>query len=562
MIPNHSFPMTKTKILIACLIASWTTALRAEGPGDEVIVIYNSHMPESKAVAEHYAERRHVPKDQLFGFNLTTGDEMSRGEFTDALLTPLAKALIEKKLWHIAATIVRDTNNHPVSVERKVDSSKIRYAVICYGVPFRIYKDLSLKEPGIEAMRTELRRNEAAVDSDLAILLPGNEQHLPLTGPLVNPLYGTTNAAALNPTNGVLIVARLDGPSPAIASGLVDKAIEAETHGLWGRAYVDIRSITDPGYKLGDDWMRNAADTCRRCGFETTLDTNPGTFPPEFPMSQIAFYLGWYDNEVSGPFTRTNVEFMPGAFAYHLHSFSAASVRNPTHHWVGPLLAKGVTATMGCVDEPYLAGTPDLAAFTARFLYYGFSFGEAAYASQNVLSWQTTVIGDPLYNPFKKAAQTRHEELLASHSKLIEWSYARLANINLAKGAPPIQVVSYLEGLDVTRESPVLNEKLGDLYLILGKPSSAIEMWKRATTLSTSRQQRIRLRLELGEKLASLSREAEAAEEFAKILQDDPDYPAKIDIYRKLQALAQKLGKKDVAANYEQRIRELSPGTK
>ena len=37
-------------------------------------------------------------------------------------------------------------------------------------------------------------------------------------------------------------------------------------------------------------------------------------------------YIGWYDGNVSGPFTRPAVEFAPGAFAYHLHSYSAATL--------------------------------------------------------------------------------------------------------------------------------------------------------------------------------------------------------------------------------------------
>jgi hypothetical protein len=51
---------------------------------------------------------------------------------------------------------------------------------------------------------------------------------------------------------------------------------------------------------------------------------------------------------------------------------------------------------MGCVYEPYLTGTPNVAAFLARWLADGFTFGEAAWDAQPVLSWQTTVIGDPL----------------------------------------------------------------------------------------------------------------------------------------------------------------------
>src|SRR6185369_3728718 len=166
-------------------------------------------------------------------------------------------------------------------------------AVLCYGVPLRIAEDPYLKEENLEKTRPEMRRNVAAVDSELA-LLPALDQKLPLAGPLRNPLYTLTNSTAFNPTNNVLMVARLDGPTAAIARALVDKALEAERDGLWGRAYFDLRNITDPGFKAGDDWIRNAAELCRRLGFETVVDDNAGTFPAGFPMSQIGYYIGWY----------------------------------------------------------------------------------------------------------------------------------------------------------------------------------------------------------------------------------------------------------------------------
>ena len=61
--------------------------------GDEVVLIYNSRVPESKAVAEHYAALRLVPEKQIYGFDLTTNEEMSRAEFRDSLQLPLAKKL-------------------------------------------------------------------------------------------------------------------------------------------------------------------------------------------------------------------------------------------------------------------------------------------------------------------------------------------------------------------------------------------------------------------------------------------------------------------------------------
>jgi len=543
-------------IVILAFGQTWSSL--AANPGDEVVVVYNTRMPESKGVADYYAERRHVPANQVFGFPLTTNEDISRAEFRDALQEPLAAALKKRKLWEIVPTIIHATTNHPGKVEWKPDESKVRYAVLCYGIPLRIDKEPNFHEEGLEQLRPEMRRDEAAVDSELA-LLPLIEERLPLAGPLPNPVFTTTNTAMLNPTNGVLMVTRLDGPSPDIARGLVDKALQAEADGLWGRAYFDLRNTTEPGYKLGDDWIRGASEVCRLLGFETVVDENPGTFPAGFPMSQIAFYAGWYDGAVSGPFAQPTVEFMPGAFAYHLHSFSAVTVRSATQNWVGPLLAKGATITMGCVTEPYLNGTPDVAVFTARFIYSRFTFGEAAYASQPFLSWQTTVVGDPLYRPFGKDPDQLYRGLYARGSRLIEWSWLRIANMGMANGKSLAEVVALLEQVNSGKPGPVLTEKLADLYAAQGKPSAAVQTYEEVLGLDPTPQQRVRLRLTLFDKLLALDRQPEAYEDYQKLLQEYPSYPDKLAIYRKLLPLAQKLDRKADAENYQAEINRLSP---
>ena len=173
----------------------------APAGGDEVIVIYNTRMPESKSVAEHYAERRQVPKGQVLGFELGTGYEMSRAEFRDGLQKPLFKKLQSLKLWRSGPGEIQGTNGKPVRVLGKVLESKIRYAVLCYGVPLQILPDASLREAAEETMRAEFRRNEACVDSELA-WLPRLQENLPLAGPLPNPFYTATNEWSLHPTNG------------------------------------------------------------------------------------------------------------------------------------------------------------------------------------------------------------------------------------------------------------------------------------------------------------------------------------------------------------------------
>lgn len=532
--------------IVCCLVLA--SAIHAAETGDAVVVIYNLQMPGSKDVAEHYAAMRKVPTSQVFGFALTTNEDISRTEFHEKLELPLVKALEAKKIWRFGPEKIQTTNGQPAKVIRAVLESKIRYAVLCYGVPLRIAEDSSLKE-NVDSLRPELRRNEAAVDSDLAIL-PDIELHLKRAGPLPNPSYTTTNAATINPTNGLLMVTRLDGLNAEIARGLVDKAMEAETNGLCGRSYFDLRnSPTNSPLILGDDWIMAAAKIAQYfCGYETTIDTNSSLFPPDFPMSQIGIYCGWYSEHVYGPFAQKTVEFVPGAFAYHLHSFSAATLRSASRNWVGPLLARGATCTMGCVYEPYLSGTPDVGVFCARWMLQGFTFGEAAYASQQTVSWQTTVVGDPLYCPFSKPLPKLLIEQQRDHNKSMEWSYLRLANMSLAQGKSPANVITFFEALPETANSAVLTEKLADLYNSEGMPSSAIETLEKALKLSPSPMQAVRIRLELADKLIAVGRPKSAYTNLTDLVNEAPDFPGNPTVEKRIEELANQLGIKATAS--------------
>jgi uncharacterized protein (TIGR03790 family) len=531
-------------ILPVCLLALAPLPARAGG-GGEVVVVYNTRMPGSKAVAEHYAAVRHVPAKQIFGFALTTNEVMSREDFTDLLQKPLAKKIVSAGLWKFGKVAVPATNGQPAQTEIRVVKSKIRYAVLCYGVPLKIAPASIMEEFAEKITRSEFRRNEAAVDSELA-WLPLLKMKIPLTGPLPNPFYLCTNSAVMNCTNGLLMVSRLDGPTPEIALRLVDKSVEAENTGLWGRAYFDARGLseTDTDYYLGDAWMLAGAEICRLLGFEVELDTNAATLPASFPMSHIAIYAGWYAADACGPFTAPQMEFMPGAFAYHLYSYSAGTLRSATRNWCGPLLAKGATCTMGCVYEPYLQFTPNVA-FFLEALGNGATFGQAAWSSQPALSWQTTVIGDPLYQPFKKSQLELHALLTRTKNPLLEWSFDRMICLDLAHGLREPQIIPFLENLPITARSAVLTEKLASLYDAAGKPSSAIAAWQSALKLNPSPQQRIRLRLTLGEKLAAQNRDAEAVTNYLALLAEAPDYPGKSGIEEKIQSLRQKLLAKD-----------------
>jgi uncharacterized protein (TIGR03790 family) len=477
-------------LALALLFQPLTSSVFA-GEADSVVVIYNRRSKDSQSVAEHYAAKRGVPRDQLLALPLPMTEAMTRLEYRKQLEEPLLAWLKEKELFTWPAEPAANgaaSNGQPgLTVPT---GAKVRYAVLCFDVPLKIQSDPSLREDGVDPIPPPLRRNEAAVDSELAFL---PTRGLRLTGPAPSRVYATTNASDIHPTNGVWIVARLDGPTPDIARGLVDKALAAETNGLWGRAYFDLRGLKDGDYKLGDDILRGAALVARRQGFETVVDEGEATLPGDYPLSHAGIYAGWYAGDANGPFAQEKVEFLPGAFAYHLHSFSANTLRSGTRHWCGPFLAKGATVTLGSVFEPYLGGTPDVAALLSRWVELGFSYGEAAIAAQQSLSWQTTVVGDPLYRPFARKPKELHEDLERRKEPWLEWSHLRVVNLNLATGLREPQLTPYLEEIALTKTSAVLMEKLGDLYAAGGKPASAKRAYEQALALNPSPQQRARL---------------------------------------------------------------------
>jgi uncharacterized protein (TIGR03790 family) len=544
-------------LLLAVALGSEAQATTTNAPPPEVVVLYNRALADSKDIALHYATRRDLPTNHIVGLDLPTTENMSRDEFTKKLQRPLLDWLTAGGWFQFQPVQLPAGSDQPARTVTKLTRSRVRYLVACFGVPVRIDSDAGLSEPGMDKVRPELRRNGASVDSELA-LLPIVHQTYLLAGPIGNVFYGVTNAFFLHPTNGLLMVTRLDGPTAPIARALVDKALDAETNGLWGRAYFDTRGLTNTSYKLGDDWIRNAAQLARRFGFETVLDEKPETFPASFPVSQVALYAGWYDTHASGPFAQPKPEFMPGAIAYHLHSYSAASIRSSSQHWVGPLLARGVAATMGCVDEPYLEGTPDVAMFVAR-LFRGFTFGEAAYAAQNALSWQATIVGDPLYRPFGSSPQSLHEQLEAAGSQRLEWSHLLIVNRNLAVQQPPTLLLGYLENQPITQRSAVLQEKIATLHTSQGKLAEAIDAYVRVLRLEPSPQQRLRVLLDLARLYQLYSRPAGALELYEDLVRQYPAYPGLASVYAKLQTLATELGRTSEASRFARELEKLNP---
>ena len=61
-----------------CLVLGALLVAATGQAATEVAIVFNSRVPESKEVAEYYAQRRQVPKEQVIGLELPTAEAIDR----------------------------------------------------------------------------------------------------------------------------------------------------------------------------------------------------------------------------------------------------------------------------------------------------------------------------------------------------------------------------------------------------------------------------------------------------------------------------------------------------
>ena len=358
------------------------------------LVVYNENDPLSHELALFYAEKRGIAAEQVVGLKCSTEEEISREEYDNTIAAPLRQQFDVHNWW------TRNPDVPGMEPTSTVTSNRIRFVALIRGMPLKIRATPSYSgDPGNTQPSPIHEQNAAAVDSEMAVLGYCTRA---ISGIIPNPYFRAYSRITEAPFPRLMLVTRLDAPTGSMVRRMITDSLFAEKYGLWGRCYLDTRGMAPGSSPLaeGDGWISKIRADTAPYVLPTIIDKRPGVFAREYPMTETALYFGWYTEQVTGPFTRPDFQFQPGAVACHLHSFSAISVRDPIHNWVGPLLDRGAAATVGNVYEPYLTLTTHFDVFAAR-LFDGFTLAESAYAAAPGLSWMNTVVGDPLYRPGK-----------------------------------------------------------------------------------------------------------------------------------------------------------------
>ncbi|MBN1613527.1 MAG: TIGR03790 family protein, partial [Deltaproteobacteria bacterium] len=251
-----------------------------------------------------------------------------------------------------------------------------------------------------EIYRRKKSGQGAAVDSELALVRDAKH---PLEGRLPNPYFlPFRNKNISRMSEKVITVSRLDGPSAAVVRRVIDDSLAVEKKGLSGKAYFDARwpridekNLTP--YQRYDRAIRNTANLVEKSGrLKVILDEREPLFQPG-QAPDASLYCGWYSlGKYVDAFT-----WKRGAVGYHVASAECTTLKQvESRVWCKSMLEKGVAATLGPVDEPYLDAFPAPEIFFGCLLNGG-SLADCYTLSNPFWSWQMILLGDPLYRPFK-----------------------------------------------------------------------------------------------------------------------------------------------------------------
>ncbi|MFH0729387.1 MAG: TIGR03790 family protein [Pseudomonadota bacterium] len=391
---------------------------------EEVLVVANRNASNSIGLGRYYMEKRGIPAQHLLSLWVTDKEYCSYGEYRDKIALPVRQYLKEKKTGQNIRCLVM-MYGLPLKVSapqltemEKAERDALKSKREQLGIELEKTKTVSGQSAGEikkqistidqQLQQARFQQNKgAAVDSEMALVLAGDYS---LSGWLPNPFYlGRPKETLSVEKAAVLMVSRLDGPSDIIVRRIIDDSIAAEEEGLNGICYMDARwpaqekDKKDPGYGFYDRSIHRAGNLIREHGVMPTVIEVTGSLFQPGNCPTAALYCGWYSlaRYVAA------FQWQRGAVGYHIASGECATLKGgDSQVWCKRMLEEGVAATIGPVDEPYVQAFPVPEIFFGYLTEGYLSLAECYFLSLPYLSWKMVLVGDPLYRPFKKRAQS------------------------------------------------------------------------------------------------------------------------------------------------------------
>jgi uncharacterized protein (TIGR03790 family) len=242
------------RIILAILLITAGPVLALEPK--EVFLLVNKNVPASKDIAEHYCKQRGVPAENIIPLDVPDAEDISRKDYNAKIVAPLREALKAKKeqarvLLSIYGVPLRVGGQEPndeeraqlKAVEPKIKDLQTRIKEIRGEILARELAERIVPSPDGKKTIGEIKERLPKLEAELATLegrrrrLTYAESHACVDSELmllwwdkyelrrwqINLLYFQVPEKERTGKPPTLLTCRLDGPTPAIARGLVSR---------------------------------------------------------------------------------------------------------------------------------------------------------------------------------------------------------------------------------------------------------------------------------------------------------------------------------------------------
>jgi uncharacterized protein (TIGR03790 family) len=368
---------------------SWAAprGLTQNALSSRLLLVYAANDPDSSSIAAYYQNQRGIPPANLCPLTLPdpSAAELTISDYASAIKTPIQSCL------------------------NAAGRAKVLYILIAYMRPYLVYDGSGLGDYALDSYLADIWDQYTTQTFNL---VPPRAQPYYIDNQSQGNVYPPFQSLAAYRSLGTLpliySVWRLDGATPGIAMGLIDKALAAEANGGplsqtagYANACIDMTNdptrFPDTAYSAGDwDLLRASQFLAETQTFNVVTDLLETVFgeAPSPDCSNTGLYAGWYNygRYVDG------FSWDPGSIGWDLDSGALFDPRGGI--WWGPnALERGVTVTSGPVTEPYLEGLARPSGVMLDLLR-GANVGDAFLRNTRWLKWKILNVGDPLYTPF------------------------------------------------------------------------------------------------------------------------------------------------------------------
>jgi hypothetical protein len=410
---------------------AWSTEAHAGGGPMNVVVLYNSTVPDAVMVANHYAQVRSIPSSHLCAVSGVMDTQTT-------IDVPTFQSMIQAPLDACIAALPE-----PALVDYIVLVRGLPYSVTLPSYAASLQAVIQVRHAKVVMGGTEIAGAGQPGDTTATVanpMFPPGFQGNPNDFTLMNqydtwylnatvitaatsqpnafhsanaPNNGggyTVNGTQVNfvtdaydwSSNNLVIVSALDGFDYTDATALVDRAVMSD--GTFPTAEIMCMAGADSARGARDPECEYATRMLKAAGLNGVFLT---PFDGGLEGQNVAAYFTGSDS-LQGAIAGNT--YVPGAITDNLTSFGAAISNffcnadggtcpaSESQTSIARFVRAGATGAHGTVNEPLNNSFPNAGAL---LLYtFGYSMGESYFFNQRFLYWQNIYLGDPLATPY------------------------------------------------------------------------------------------------------------------------------------------------------------------